>query len=72
MEGTEADEAMATQGDAHYVGEGGNKDTAVMPCGQVVGLVDEIRNVDGLISDMVYGARTLAGTLAALTSGDTV
>jgi enoyl-[acyl-carrier protein] reductase II len=69
MDGAEADRAMAAQGDAHYVGDHGNKDTAVMPCGQVAGLVDAIVPVEDLLAGMVDGARALVDTMAAMTSG---
>ncbi|MCU0577313.1 MAG: nitronate monooxygenase [Desulfobacterota bacterium] len=69
MDGAEADRAMAAQGDAHYVGDHGNKDTAVMPCGQVAGLVDAIVPVEDLLAGMVDGVRSLVDTMAAMTSG---
>jgi enoyl-[acyl-carrier protein] reductase II len=37
MSGGDADRAIAARGDASYVADGGDKDTAVMPCGQVAG-----------------------------------
>ncbi|MCK7509459.1 MAG: hypothetical protein MZV70_39115 [Desulfobacterales bacterium] len=52
---SEADRAIAAKGDAHYVADGGNKDTAVMPCGQVVGLVNEVVPVQDLLFN--YGER---------------
>ena len=65
----EADTAITTQGDAHYVADGGNKDTAVMPCGQVAGLVKEIIPMSELLTGMIRNARVIAGTLHELTGG---
>jgi len=65
----EADTAITNQGDAHYVADGGNKDTAVMPCGQVVGLVKEIIPMSELLTGIIWDARVIAGTLHELTGG---
>jgi len=35
------DQAMTQHGDAAYVMQGGNRDSAVMPCGQIAGLVKD-------------------------------
>ena len=65
----EADRAIAAKGDIHYVADGGNKDTAVMPCGQVVGLVNEVIPVRDLFFNMVSGARAIMESLDAIVSG---
>lgn len=69
MEGREADRTIAAHGDAHYVGDGGNKDTAVMPCGQVAGLVGEISPMSEIFAGMITEARTIAGSIRELTGG---
>jgi enoyl-[acyl-carrier protein] reductase II len=66
---TEADRAIAAKGDVHYVADHGNKDTAVMPCGQVVGLVNEVISVQDLLFNMVSGARSIMESLDMITSG---
>lgn len=65
----EADRAIAAKGDASYVADGGDKDSAVMPCGQVSGLVREISKVKDVLEEMVSGAGCIAGKLHALASG---
>ncbi|MGC9324926.1 MAG: NAD(P)H-dependent flavin oxidoreductase [Desulfomonilia bacterium] len=65
----EADRAIAAKGDASYVADGGDKDTAVMPCGQVSGLVREISKVKEVLEEMVSGAGCIAGELHALANG---
>ncbi|MDT8274027.1 MAG: nitronate monooxygenase [Desulfomonilia bacterium] len=65
----EADHAITAKGDAHYVADGGTKDTAVMPCGQVSGLVHEIGHVKEVLDEMVSGAGSLAESLDALAKG---
>lgn len=63
------DQAMAEQGEALYVGEGGNKHTAVMPCGQVAGLISEITTVSDVFFNMVNGTRAILDGLNKMTSG---
>lgn len=66
---SQADSVIAAKGDAHYVADGGDKDTAVMPCGQVAGLVREVVTVRELFSAMISRARTIADDLAAVVTG---
>ncbi len=65
----QADSAIVAKGDIHYVADGGNKDTAVMPCGQVVGLVNEVIPVRDLLFNMVSGARSIMESLDTMISG---
>jgi hypothetical protein len=51
------------------VADQGNKDTAVMPCGQVVGLVNEVISVQDLLFNMVSGARSIMESLDTMVSG---
>jgi len=69
LDDKEADKAIMVQGDAHYVADGGTKDTAVMPCGQVAGLVKETISMGELLTGMIREARTIAGSLCTLTDG---
>ncbi len=66
---SEADRAIAAKGDVQYVADGGNKETAVMPCGQVVGLVSEVIPVQDLFFNMVSGARSIMESLDMIVSG---
>jgi enoyl-[acyl-carrier protein] reductase II len=66
MGDAEADRAMAAQGDARYVADGGSKDTAVMPCGQVAGLLSGVVPVDELLSGMISGARSVLENLGSI------
>jgi enoyl-[acyl-carrier protein] reductase II len=69
MGDAEADRAMAAQGDARYVADGGSKDTAVMPCGQVAGLLSGVVPVDELLSGMISGARSVLENLGSILCG---
>lgn len=71
MSGPEADWAIAAHGDARYVADGGTKDTAVMPCGQVVGLVSGIMSVSDLFACMITGARSILDSLGEIVNGGT-
>jgi enoyl-[acyl-carrier protein] reductase II len=59
LNGPEADQVMAAAGDAAYVQEGGDRETAVMPCGQVVGLVRSVVSVQEVIRELVQGAERI-------------
>jgi enoyl-[acyl-carrier protein] reductase II len=65
------DQVMAQQGnaDALYVGEGGNKHTAVMPCGQVAGLINDVSPVSEVLSKMINGTKSVLDVLNRMTSG---
>ncbi|KUG24563.1 enoyl-acp reductase [hydrocarbon metagenome] len=65
------DQVMAQQenADAFYVGEGGNKHTAVMPCGQVAGLINDVSSVSDVISKMINGTKSVLDALNRITSG---
>jgi len=64
MDESEADKAILAQGDAHYVQDGGDRDTAVMPCGQVVGLIRNIASVREVMAEIVNEARVVAGVIS--------
>ena len=65
------DQVMAKQenADAFYVGEGGNKHTAVMPCGQVAGLINDVSSVSEVLSKMINGTKSVLDVLNKMTSG---
>jgi NAD(P)H-dependent flavin oxidoreductase YrpB (nitropropane dioxygenase family) len=51
------------------VGEGGNKHTAVMPCGQVAGLINDVSSVSDVLSQMINGTKSILDILNRMTSG---
>jgi len=65
------DQVMAEQksADAFYVGEGGNKHTAVMPCGQVAGLISDVGSVSDVLSKMINDTKSVLDRLNKMTSG---
>ncbi|MFO7557214.1 MAG: nitronate monooxygenase [Desulfobacterales bacterium] len=54
------DRVMETKGDASYVQSGGDKDTAVMPCGQIAGLIRESIRIRDIFSEIVHEAETVS------------
>lgn len=64
MTAAELDKQIVSQGNAHYVQEGGDKDTAVMPSGQAVGLIRNVVSVEEVISEIVDGARSIADQMS--------
>jgi enoyl-[acyl-carrier protein] reductase II len=65
------DQVLAQQekADALYVGEGGNKHTSVMPCGQVAGLIHNVSSVSDVLSQMINGTKSVLDVLNRMTSG---
>ncbi|MCX5851410.1 MAG: nitronate monooxygenase [Deltaproteobacteria bacterium] len=60
MDETEADRRIASEGDAHYVQEGGDKDTAVMPCGQAAGMIKQVQHISEVVEAMMKNAGAIA------------
>ncbi|MDQ7783986.1 MAG: nitronate monooxygenase [Desulfomonilaceae bacterium] len=54
------DAKLESTGDKSYVQSGGNPDTAIMPCGQVAGLVSDLKGVEELLSELSQGCRSLS------------
>lgn len=65
----QTDKAMAEQGEVLYVAEGGNKNSAVMPCGQVAGLINDVNSVNDVLSKMINGTKSVLDVLNRMTSG---
>ncbi|WP_035219287.1 NAD(P)H-dependent flavin oxidoreductase [Desulfatibacillum aliphaticivorans] len=59
MDAGEADKAMIKSGDATYVMSGGDRQTAVMPCGQTAGLVAGEQSVEEIIREITEGFRRI-------------
>lgn len=55
---------IAQGGDAAYVQEGGDKHSAVMPCGQVAGLIHDIPPLAELVAGLVSQTEKVVGRLA--------
>lgn len=56
----EADHAMISSGDAAYVMSGGDCDTAVMPCGQIAGLVSGVKSAAEIMEELAAGVKDQA------------
>ena len=59
MEEPRADQLIVETGDAAYVQEGGDRESAVMPCGQVVGLVNRVTSVQEVVEELVAGTERI-------------
>jgi len=66
MEDSKADRLMVEAGDAAYVQEGGDRETAVMPCGQAVGLVKSVASVEEVMRELIADAESLSSGLGDL------
>lgn len=64
----EADTAMINSGDAAYVMSGGDKDTAIMPCGQIAGLVNNVDSISRIFADIVFGVKQITRSLEGILS----
>ncbi len=60
------DAKLESTGDRKYVQSGGNRDTAIMPCGQIAGLVSELKGVDEVLEELSQGARSVWQELSSL------
>ncbi|MBE0480286.1 MAG: nitronate monooxygenase [Dehalococcoidia bacterium] len=69
MHQAEADRTITSQGDAGYVQSGGDRETAVMPCGQSAGMVKEILSVQEVFADLTGGVDAVLERLAKLFGG---
>jgi enoyl-[acyl-carrier protein] reductase II len=54
MTDKQADQTMAQSGDASYVQSGGNKDTAIMPSGQIAGIIGQPMPVREIFSEIIH------------------
>jgi len=54
------DREMEQKGDASYIQSGGDKDTAVMPCGQIAGLVRESIRIRDIFSEIIHDFETVS------------
>jgi len=63
MRQAEADDAMVSAGDAAYVQSGGTAETAVMPCGQIAGLVGGEKTVAQVMEELVSGVGPLLAAM---------
>ena len=60
------DSKLESTGDRSYVQSGGNRDTAIMPCGQIAGLVSELMGVDEVLDELTQRVRSLSEDLGSL------
>ncbi len=64
---SDADSAMETEGDAAYVMSGGDAHTAVMPCGQIAGVVRDLKSVGDVMGDIIAGIRPVLQHIERMT-----
>jgi enoyl-[acyl-carrier protein] reductase II len=69
MEQAQADEVIVSKGDVSYVQSGGDRETAVMPCGQSAGLVKDIASVQEVFSRLTGGVDCILERLGQSFSG---
>jgi len=60
------DAKLEALGEANYVQSGGDADTAIMPCGQIAGLVGGLKGIEELMSEMSAGCKSLSRKLSSL------
>ncbi|MCJ7594633.1 MAG: nitronate monooxygenase [Desulfobacterales bacterium] len=60
---TQEDRTLRETGDRNYVMQAADGDSALMPCGQIGGLITEVRNVAELIPELLKEARLLSSKL---------
>ena len=69
MDGAAGDETIASAGDGSYVQEGEDQESAVMPCGQIAGLIRSIVSVREVLMDIEQGAKAVSLHLRDLFHG---
>ena len=69
MDDAAGDETVASAGDGSYVQEGGDEESAVMPCGQIAGLIRRIAGVREVLMDIEQGAKAVSMHLSDLFNG---
>ena len=55
--------------DSKYVKMGGDKDTAVMPCGQIAGLIQQIEAIEDIFSSITRDAKSIIDRLDTFFNG---
>jgi len=58
------DKKLTEAGDKVYVQSGGDADSALMPCGQVAGLVKDLKSVKDIIPEMIEDAKSILSKLS--------
>ena len=70
MRDDKADNVMARSGEARYVQDGGDKDTAVMPCGQIAGVVSRSMKIRDIFSEIISGSTRVSQRIQQILSFD--
>ncbi|MEW6439312.1 MAG: nitronate monooxygenase [bacterium] len=70
LSAAEADSALLQSGDASYLQAGGDGDSAVMPCGQIAGLIQRIRDIREVFTELTANAGEVSRRLAAFFGGE--
>jgi len=68
MSDEKTDAIMEAKGDASYVQSGGDKDTAVMPCGQVAGIIHESIAIRDIFSEILRDIETVSTRIQKIVS----
>lgn len=69
MESGQADAAMVKEGDMAYVQSGGDEESAVMPCGQVAGLISETDPIARIMGSISRDMESVIGRIRRSFSG---
>ena len=64
-----ADKEALKEFDSKYVKLGGDKDTSVMPCGQIAGLIKQIEAIGDIFSSITRDAKTISHRLNTFFNG---
>jgi len=68
MSDEKTDEMMEKKGEASYVQSGGDKDTAVMPCGQTAGLIRESLKIRDIFSEILHDVEIVSRRIQKILS----
>ncbi|MBW1680680.1 MAG: nitronate monooxygenase [Deltaproteobacteria bacterium] len=63
------DDRLTASGDKSYVQSGGDADSSLMPCGQVAGLITELKNIGEIIPEMMKEVESLSSQLSTIFLG---
>lgn len=69
LQGGEGDKEALKEYDSKYVQLAGDKDTAVMPCGQIAGLIKQIEAIGEIFSGITRDAKSISHRLGTFFNG---
>jgi len=62
---TQEDKTLKETGDRNYVMQAADRDSALMPCGQIGGLIKDVKDIRELIPELLEEARSLSSKVHA-------